>query len=90
MPEAKSKDGRQFNTILIVVDRLTKYAIFIPTRNNTTAVDFAELFFERIECVYSTPKGIVSDRDSRLTSEFWKEVCAHNMIKRCMSTAFHP
>jgi hypothetical protein len=70
MPKAKSKDGRQFNTILIVVDRLTKYAIFILTRNNIIVVDFIKLFFERIKYIYSTLNGIILDRNSRLTSEF--------------------
>ena len=90
MPETKSKDGRQFNIILIVVDRLTKYAIFILIRNNIIVVDFIELFFERIKYVYSTLKGIILDRNSRLTLEFWKEVYTHNIVKRRISIAFYP
>ena len=71
------------NTIvfLTVVCRVTKYALFIPTRENTTAVDFAELFFEHVECRFGTPRSIVSDRDSRITSDFWREVCEIKMIK---------
>lgn len=84
------KNGQEFDSVLTVVCRLTKYALFIPTRQDSTAADFAELFFEHVECRFGTPKGIVSDRDSRITAEFWKEVCEICMIKRRMSTAYHP
>jgi hypothetical protein len=91
LPESRQNHSRQsFNAILTVVDRLTKYALFIPTRNDTSAADFAEAFFEKVECRFGTPHGVVSDRDSRITSDFWKEVCAYKILKRRMSTAFHP
>ena len=84
------RHGQEFDSILTVVCRVTKYALFIPTREDTTAVDFAELFFEHVECRFGTPRSIVTDRDSRITSEFWKEVCEIQIIKRRMSTAYHP
>jgi hypothetical protein len=91
LPESVQKSSQQgFNAILTIVDRLTKYALFIPTRDDTSAADFAELFFEHVECRFGTPYGVVSDRDSRITSDFWKEVCAYKLLKRRMSTAFHP
>ena len=49
------KNGREYNSILTVVCRVTKYALFIPTRDDTTAADFAELFFEHVECRFGTP-----------------------------------
>ena len=64
--------------------------VLIPTRADTSAADFAELFFERIECVFGTPRSVVSDHDSRITSDFWREVCQYKVIKRRMSTAYHP
>ena len=84
------RDGQAYNSILTIVCRVTKYALFIPTREDTTAADFAALFFRHLECFVGTPRGIVSDRDSRLTSDFWREVCEIEMIKRRLSTAFHP
>ncbi len=91
LPESRRHStGESFNAILTIVDRLTKYALFIPTKDDTTAAQFAELFFEHVECRFGTPHGVVSDRDSRLTSEFWKAVCEVKMLKRRMSTAFHP
>jgi len=80
----------EFDSILVVVCRMTKMAVFIPTRSNTTAEEFARLFHKYVELWYGTPKGVVSDRDSRITSKFWAEVCYYSLIKRRMSTAFHP
>ena len=61
---------QEFDSILTVVCRVTKYALFLPTREDATAVDFAELFFEHVECCFRTPRSIVTDNDSRITSEF--------------------
>jgi transposase InsO family protein len=81
---------QEFTAILVVVDRFTKMARFIPTRDDLDAPEFAALFHESIELKYGSPRGIVSDRDTRITSKFWAEVCAYSLIKRRMSTAFHP
>ena len=80
----------EYDAILVVVDRYTKMAKFIPTTTNIAAPEFAALFHENIELKYGSPKGIVSDRDTRITSKFWAEVCTYSLIKRRLSTAFHP
>jgi len=90
LPTSTTRNGQAYDSILTVVCRVTKYALFLPTREDTTAADFTELFFEAVKCRFSTPRGVVSDRDSRLTSEFWREVCEIKMIKRRISTAHHP
>ena len=75
---------------MTVVCRVTKYALFLPTWEDATAVDFAELFFEAVKCRFGTPRGIVSDRDSKLTSDFWREVYKIKIIKRRILTAYYP
>src|SRR5436190_17238783 len=80
----------KYDSILIIICHVTKYTLFIPTREASTTVEFAELFFEHIECCFGTPRGVVINRDSRITSEFWREVCEIQMIKRRLSTAYHP
>jgi transposase InsO family protein len=65
-------------------------AKFIPTTTDISAPEFAALFHESIDLQFGSPRGIVSDRDSRITSKFWAEVCIYSLIKRRMSTAFHP
>src|SRR5436190_131923 len=44
------KNGQKYNSILTILCRVTKYALFIPTRDDANAADFAELFFEHVEC----------------------------------------
>ena len=59
-----------YNTILVIVDRYTKIAKFILTTTDLTTPEFTALFYENIELKYSSPNGIVSDRDTRITSKF--------------------
>jgi transposase InsO family protein len=65
-------------------------AWFIPTIIKLAALEFAALFHDNIELKYGSPRGIVSDRDTRITSKFWAEVCTYSVIRRRFSTAFHP
>ena len=81
---------RAYDTILVVVDCYTKMARFIPMTTDITAPEFAALFHKNIELKYGAPKGIVSNRDTRITSKFWAEVYTYSLIKRRISTAFHP
>ena len=62
------------STILVVVDRLTKYAHFIPLPHPYTAKSVANIFIENIYKLFRLPKMIVSDRDSVFTRNFWKEL----------------
>ena len=55
-----------YDSILTVVCRVTKYALFLLTREDAAAVAFAELFYENVECRFGTPRRIVTDRDSRV------------------------
>jgi hypothetical protein len=81
LPKSRRRStGEVFDAILTVVCRVTKAARFIPTQARTTAADFARIFFENIECEYGTPTSIVSDRDSRITSEFWAEICNYQIL----------
>ena len=90
MPPSRTGTGEEFNSILVIVDYYTKMARFLPTRLDTIAPEFAELFHREIELKYGAPTGIVSDRDSKITSKFWVEVCYYALVKWRLSTAFHP
>ena len=80
----------KYDAILVVVDRYTKMAKFIPTTTNIATPEFAALSHENIELKYGSPKGIVSDQDTRITSKFWAKVCTYSLIKQRLSTTFHP
>ena len=60
--------------ILIAIDRLTKMAHFIPTTTKVTAKETAELFLRYIFQYHDLPDNIVSDRDPKFTSHFWKNL----------------
>ena len=63
LPPSRTSTGEEFNSILVIVDRYTKMARFLPTRSDATAPEFAELFYREIELKFGAPTGIVSDRD---------------------------
>jgi hypothetical protein len=64
-------------------------AKFILTTTDLATSEFAALFYENIKLKYSSLRGIVSNRDTRITSKFWAEVCSYLLIKRQLSTAFY-
>ena len=59
-----------YDAVLVVVDRYTKVAIYIPTTKTVKAYKVAELLMQEVFLHYSTPEGIVSDRGSIFTSDF--------------------
>ena len=78
------------NSILVVVDRLTKWAIFIPTTTRLNSPGLAELFLEYVVCQHGLPTSIVSDRGSKFISKFWRQLTDNLGIKLNLSTAYHP
>ncbi|MBW0553082.1 hypothetical protein O181_092797 [Austropuccinia psidii MF-1] len=82
--------SRNFDSILVVVDRFSKMAIFIPTYSKITALDLAQLFISHVFSKHGLPISIVSDRGSLFVSSFWTQLCQQLKISRDPSTAFHP
>lgn len=82
--------GEVFNAILVIVDRYTKLATYIPASKEDTSETLAEHCIHHVFKRFGLPQGIVSDRGSVFTSEFWETVCRILGIKRRLSTAFHP
>nr|GFC74777.1 retrotransposable element Tf2 [Tanacetum cinerariifolium] len=67
---------RRHDAIWVVVDRLTKSAHFLPIRKDYSVSRLAEIFQQEIVRLHGTPSAIVSDRDPRFTSHFWKGMIA--------------
>lgn len=84
------RNGKQCNAILVIVDRFTKYALYIPTVTQLTASSLADLLFAHVFEHFGLPDGIVSDRGSLFTSHFWSHLCYLLAVKRRLSTAYHP
>jgi uncharacterized membrane protein len=83
-------ESKVYDSILVIVDRYTKIARYIPCNKTCTSVQLADLFVKEIVCKYGMPKGIVSDRGSVFTSAYWSSFCYETQVKRRLSTAFHP
>ncbi|WVZ58247.1 hypothetical protein U9M48_008533, partial [Paspalum notatum var. saurae] len=79
-----------YNSIWVVVDRLTKVAHFIPVNTTYSGAKLAELYISRIVCLHGVPKRIISDRGSQFTSRFWEQLHDSLETKLRFSTAYHP
>ncbi|CAJ2641138.1 unnamed protein product [Trifolium pratense] len=82
--------SQSYTTIMVVVDRLTKYAHFIPMRSDYTSKSVAEVFMQNIVKLHGMPKSIVSDRDKVFTSNFWQQLFKLQGTSLAMSSAYHP
>jgi hypothetical protein len=76
--------------LLLVICRLTSMVHLIPTKTTAKATDIAWLFVKEIVRLHGLPESIVSDRDRKFVSKFWKETHRMMGVKLLMSTAFHP
>ena len=72
------------------MDRLTKSAHFIPIKITYSLERLAELYVAKVVKLHGVPVSIVSNRDSRFTSNFWRSVQEAMGSELRYSTAFHP
>jgi hypothetical protein len=84
----RTKSG--YDSIWVVVDRLTKVAHFIPMKTTYTSARLAKIYMSRIVCLQGVPKSIVSDRGTQFTSHFWCQLHESLGTRLEFSTAFHP
>ncbi|MBW0590870.1 hypothetical protein O181_130585, partial [Austropuccinia psidii MF-1] len=82
--------SNSFDSILVIVDRFSKMAVFIPTMSSITSLDLAHLFIKNIFSKNGLLSSIVSDRGSLFVSSFWTNLCQQLKISRDLSTAYHP
>lgn len=85
LPKSKGKD-----TILVIVDKLTKFAHFISLTHPFSASEVARLFLDSVGKFHGIPKRVVSDRDKIFTSSFWQELFKNMGVGLHLSTAYHP
>eukprot|EP00253_Pinus_taeda_P019019 PITA_19019 len=84
------KTKRNNDSIFVVVDKLSKAAHFIPVQSTYRATQIAHIFMQNIFRLHGLPKNIISDRDVKFTSTFWKTLFAELGTQLNFSTAYHP
>lgn len=82
--------SKGYDVIMVVVDRFTKYAHFIPLAHPYTVLSVAQAFVDQIVRLHGPPKLIISDRDRIFTSKLWKDIFAALKVELRYSTAYHP
>ena len=75
---------------MVVVDKLSKEAHFIPVKTTYKDANIADIFMKEIFCLHGIPKMIISDRDSKFTGNFWKSLFKILDTKLNFSTTYHP
>jgi hypothetical protein len=78
-----------YTVILVIMDRLTKMAIYLPCWKDIDSLELARLFFEHIVGKRGVPDKLVPDRSTQFTRQFWTRVCSHLSTDHRLSTAFH-
>jgi transposase InsO family protein len=78
------------DVILVVIDKLTKYAHFLPLKHPFTALQVAMEFTDNIYKLHGLPECIISDRDKIFTSKLWQEMFRLTDTQLMMSSSYHP
>jgi hypothetical protein len=82
--------ARKCNLIWVIVDRLTKYAHFIPVNTNYNVQKYAEIHIAHVLCLHGVPKMIISDRGSQFVARFWEQLHASLKTHLIHNSAYHP
>jgi hypothetical protein len=82
--------ARKFDSNLVTVDRLTKFAHFIPVNTNYNTQRYAEIYIARVLCLYRVPKMIISNRGSQFVTHYWEQLYASLRTHLIHSLAYHP
>ncbi|GJU96406.1 putative reverse transcriptase domain-containing protein [Tanacetum coccineum] len=84
------KSSQGYDTIWVIVDRLTKSAIFMPMRETDPMDKLARMYLKEVVTKHGIPVSIICDRDPRFASNFWKSLQKALGTSLDMSTAYHP
>ena len=84
------RTAKGYDSIWVIIDRLTKVAHFLPVKTNSPVTVYAQLYIARILSLHGVPKTIVSDRGPQFVAKFWEAL--HNSLgtKLLHSSAYHP
>lgn len=84
------RTARGVDSITTAVDRFSRRMHFVPSNDSDRATDTAEMFFNEIIRLHGLPDAIISDRDHRFTSQFWRRLMDLCDVNVRMSSSQHP
>jgi hypothetical protein len=79
-----------YNAVLVIVDRLTKHALFLPTTTGLNVEGFTYMFIRNVGCRFGLSTSIISDQDPCFISDFWRAVSSYLKTRLAMSSLHHP
>jgi hypothetical protein len=84
------KSAKKNDAIMVVVEKLIKATHFVPIKSTCKAIDIASIFMKEIFWLHDMPEEIISDKDTKFTSRFWKYLVVGFQTKLLFSTTYHP
>ncbi|GJU78618.1 putative reverse transcriptase domain-containing protein [Tanacetum coccineum] len=84
------KSSQGYDTIWVIVDRLTKSVIFVPMRETDPLDKLARMYLKEVVTRHGIPVSIIYDRDPWFASHFWRSIQKALGTSLAMSTAYHP
>jgi transposase InsO family protein len=84
------RTNKQHDSIMVVVEKLTKATHFVPVKTTHTTTNIAEIFMKEIARLHGIPRTIVSDIDTKFTSNFWRGLFKGFGKNLNFSIAYHP
>src|SRR6185312_8564297 len=84
------KTSKGYDSIWVIVDRLTKSAHFLPVKTVYRAQHYAELYISRILSLHGVPRTIISDHGAQFVARFWEQLHSTLGTQHIRSSAYHP
>jgi hypothetical protein len=84
------RTNKKHDSIMVVVNKLTKVAHFIPFKNAHTTYNVVDIYMREVARLHDIPKTIVSDRDPKFTLKFWRGLFKGLGTSLNFSTSYHP
>jgi hypothetical protein len=82
--------SHKFDSIWVIVDRLSKSTHFIPIHTNYSVQKYAKIYIAHVLCLHGVPKTIISERGSQFVAHFWEQLHASLGTHLIHSSAYHP
>ncbi|OBS15594.1 hypothetical protein FPOA_20713 [Fusarium poae] len=82
--------GIFYDSIMVIVDRLTKFSYYLPYREATDAEELAYVFYRHVVSIHGLPREILSDRGPTFAAKFWQALMSHLGLNHRLTTAFRP